>query len=263
VFDESPSDGICDADPPYFIITSPTSSSYWGRGGATVLEWESPGSGDAFVNIWLTYPSDSCDDVSIVNDTDNDGNFGWLVPFDLIDATQRRYSIKVEASGNPAVEYGFSPTFHIYPQRTIDISSPSSSSSWGNGTTHTIEWDCDNFFFWADIALYKDDVFNQTIATHVSNTGSYEWDIPSDLKDSTKYQINVTAEGYPTEYDFSSYFEIAKDPKEESKEDNNDDENGGIDPVLIIIPVAAGIAGIIAAVPIRKKIINNKRSKNL
>lgn len=48
------------------------------------------------------------------------------------------------------------------------------------------------------------------LASNETNTGSLipSWAIPSDLEDSTQYQIKITDSSDPSIYDFSDYFEI-------------------------------------------------------
>jgi len=91
----------------------------------------------------------------------------------------------------------------------ISINSPVSSTSWEAGSTYTITWSSENINNYVNIYLYKDGNLQQTIATNTNNDGTYTWNIPNTLPQSTNYQIKITDGTDNTIYDYSNgYFEI-------------------------------------------------------
>jgi C1A family cysteine protease len=95
---------------------------------------------------------------------------------------------------------------NIFP--TITVISPDSSSSWETGSSHYIYWTSTGAISDVKIELYKDGVFELEIEASTANNGDYYWTIPSELDDSTQYQIKISDASNPSIYDFSDYFEI-------------------------------------------------------
>ncbi len=56
-------------------------------------------------------------------------------------------------------------------------------------------------------------VFEREIISSTSNDGVFSWSIPSDLDDSTQYQIKITDVSNSLINDFSDFFEIKSPSK--------------------------------------------------
>ncbi len=91
---------------------------------------------------------------------------------------------------------------------SINVTSPINTDSWDISTTHTITWDATGTFPNVKIDLYENGVFVMELAASTPNDGSYSWDVPIGLSNSTLYQIKVSDVDYPATTDFSDNFEI-------------------------------------------------------
>ena len=91
------------------------------------------------------------------------------------------------------------------------ITEPSGSAVWFLGDSYYIYWTGDEIGT-VKISLYLDDTYIYTITASTTNDGEYQWSVPTGLTPSDYYQIKIedTADQY--DYDFSSYFTIAREP---------------------------------------------------
>ena len=90
---------------------------------------------------------------------------------------------------------------------TLTVTTPD-GNSWETDTYHYIEWTTTGNMPYVRIELYRDGVFESDINVHVSNDGDYYWYIPSDLPDSSLYQIYIRNSIDLATYDYSQFFEI-------------------------------------------------------
>lgn len=141
--------------------------------------------------------------------------------------------------------------FEIAEQKSILVTSPSASDSWKKGTIQEVNWTSTGSIANVDIELFKDGIFEMEIASDVINTGSLipSWSIPSNLEDSTQYQIKITDSSDPSVYDFSDYFEIYTPIPDVPGYD-------------IIIILSVSIAGLIGLSWKLKLILNEKKRLN-
>ena len=91
---------------------------------------------------------------------------------------------------------------------TIDVTSPISSSSWKVLSASDITWDATNGISQVKIDLYKNGGFLREIVASTPNDGTYLWNIPIGLSNSTLYQMRVSDAAYTLIYDNSDNFEI-------------------------------------------------------
>nr|NQU93002.1 lamin tail domain-containing protein [Bacteroidota bacterium] len=75
---------------------------------------------------------------------------------------------------------------------TIVVISPNGFEFWQLGSTHNITWASIDFTDDVQINLLRLPFFNQTLATDVPNTGSWEWTIPEDLTPADNYKIYIS-----------------------------------------------------------------------
>ena len=75
--------------------------------------------------------------------------------------------------------------------------------SWLTGTTQEIIW-VDDISGDVKIDLYKNDVFNSTIAATEISDGSFTWNIPGSIVTGSDYKILITSLDYPVLFDQSN-----------------------------------------------------------
>ncbi|MHC4641872.1 MAG: Ser-Thr-rich GPI-anchored membrane family protein [Planctomycetota bacterium] len=92
---------------------------------------------------------------------------------------------------------------------SITVTSPTGSSNWATGTSHTIMWDSSNNpGSYVKIQLYKGSSLIQTITSSTNDDGLYSWTPSTSLVDDSDYRIKITATLDSSCYDYSSYFAI-------------------------------------------------------
>ncbi|MFW9867555.1 MAG: S8 family serine peptidase [Candidatus Thorarchaeota archaeon] len=91
---------------------------------------------------------------------------------------------------------------------SLNIITPDNTNSWQVGTTHSINWNSTGILPRVKIQLYKEGVFVRGITGSTYNDGEFSWTIPSNLEESTKYQIKISDVYNPPIDDISDYFEI-------------------------------------------------------
>jgi hypothetical protein len=71
------------------------------------------------------------------------------------------------------------------------LSEPNGGEVWMTGTGHNIYWTDENSSR-VDIDLYKDGIFNSSIASSVLNSGNYYWNLPTSLEAGAGFTIIVS-----------------------------------------------------------------------
>jgi hypothetical protein len=183
-------------------INTPNSASSWEIGSTHSINWTLTGimprvkielyKEDLFVSL-------------ITGNVRSDREFSWKIPSGLEEST--KYQIKISDRYNPTI-FNFSDYFEIFIPRSLTITSPSSTSSWETGTTHSVNWASTGSITNVKIELYKEGVFFMDIIASTPNDGSYSWTIPTGLTDSNLYQINIADVTNPATNDVSDEFEI-------------------------------------------------------
>jgi hypothetical protein len=193
---------IAQAAPGYINVYSPTSSDIWFKGGSYIITWNSENAGN-YVRIELyksgVYYS------TITSSTYNDKWHSWFISSSIPSGTN--YQIKITSITNSTI-YDFSDYFTI-DERSITITTPSGGETWYRGEKKTITWSSKNAGSFVKIQYKFGSTYSwSTIDSRTSNTGSYEWTIPSHATLSSIYQIKITSNSYSSVYDISSFFTI-------------------------------------------------------
>ena len=89
----------------------------------------------------------------------------------------------------------------------ITVTSPTSGDAWQAGTDHFITWD-DNINENVSIELYSSGNLVLTIASNISNDGSFPWAIPTAIMPGSSYRIKVRSLNNSSINDYSDYFSI-------------------------------------------------------
>ncbi|WP_371804114.1 Ser-Thr-rich GPI-anchored membrane family protein [Candidatus Lokiarchaeum ossiferum] len=183
-------------------LISPEFGDFWEMGSTNVISWNSMGS---ISNVKIELLKEDVLEMEITSDTLNNGSFSWLLPLNLAISTQ--YQIKITDVSNPLV-YDISSYFGIYIVDTISIISPDGSMPYEMGNIQEISWSSTGLISTVNIDLFMDDELEYQITSGTPNNGSFSWIIPTNLENSTEYQIRIVDESNSLVYDFSASFEI-------------------------------------------------------
>ena len=157
--------------PPYISIKSPNATSTWMQGHTCKINWTTYNT-SAYVNLFL-YDISGHFFSPIASHVSNTGSYSWTVPTNLTDGNYKIYVNDYYNSGIHAISNSFVIT-------SIKITSPMSSDVWIPGHSYSIDWNSYGTSGYVDI--YLDDSLGHyisTIATHISDTGSYNWTVPT------------------------------------------------------------------------------------
>ncbi|MFX1507975.1 MAG: S8 family serine peptidase, partial [Promethearchaeota archaeon] len=184
-------------------IITPDNTSSWETGTTHSISWNSTG---LLPRVKIELYKEGLFVRNIVNEyTYNDGEYVWTIPSNLEESSL--YQIKISDIYNPVI-IDFSDYFEIFIPRSLTITSPSRKSSWETGTTHSVDWTSTGSIVNVKIELYKEGVFELEIVASTPNNGSYSWIVPTQLMDSTSYQIKISNAVNLATNDYSNEFEI-------------------------------------------------------
>ena len=88
----------------------------------------------------------------------------------------------------------------------LQISSPVKNETLEPGTALKIKWFFPQNITTVQISLYRKSEFKQLLSVKTNNTGSYDWIIPPDFKNSVHYRIKIAVYDNPAINKFSDYF---------------------------------------------------------
>ena len=182
-------------------VTTPSSSTSWEPGSSHYIYWTSTGN-ISTVKIELYKGASFIS--TLTSGTSNDGAYYWSLPISLVSGTD--YRIKITSTIDSGV-YDYSSYFDIV-SKSIQVTSPTSSSSWVVGSSGSILWTSTGDISLLKIELYKGGSLHTIISSGTSNDGYFSWTIPSSITPGTDYQIKITSTSDSGVYDYSSYFEI-------------------------------------------------------
>jgi len=129
----------------------------------------------------------------------------WIVPANL---TTGNYTIRISEHGNPAV-FGTSNIFLVNATKTIQLNSPTNTTTWYVGHTYDVLWQTTGAISRVDISLYMGDSPIATIASNVSNNGRYTWTVPGSITETImNYRVRVTDASNASLYVYSAFFLI-------------------------------------------------------
>lgn len=102
------------------------------------------------------------------------------------------------------------PTTGVYyiPENPFTIFSPSYKQHFKPGYDLVVEWDSSPKIKSVNIDMYKATTFQFNLAKGIYNSRNFRWLIPSDLKESVKYNIKISNADNENEFIFSDHFGI-------------------------------------------------------
>jgi hypothetical protein len=89
----------------------------------------------------------------------------------------------------------------------IQILTPVHGSIWKPGDVIKIKW-INHSIKKIDIHLYRKTAFQFIISENLTNTGSFDWEIPTDIQLSNHYMIKIINHNNTATYQFSGRFGI-------------------------------------------------------
>jgi hypothetical protein len=92
----------------------------------------------------------------------------------------------------------------------IEVTAPTSLSNWPSGTRQIIRWNPTAGISKVKISLYKGNSLSKTLASSTGDTGSYTWDIPSNITRASDYKIRITDTADTSIYGESDAFAITR-----------------------------------------------------
>jgi hypothetical protein len=178
------SDGYFSIPSGSITVTYPNGGETLARGTQCEIKWTDDISENVYIQLFLSggYYTD------IAGSTPSDGSYLWDIPADL---TGSDYQIKVfsEIMGDAVSD--FSDGYFSIPSGSITVTYPDGGETLTNGRQCEIKW-TDDITENVIIQLFQYGSYLNDLA-YVSSSGSYLWDIPTDLS-GTDYQIKVFSE---------------------------------------------------------------------
>ncbi|MGB9608760.1 MAG: GPI anchored serine-threonine rich family protein [Minisyncoccia bacterium] len=182
---------------PSITVLSPNGGEVWQVGSIQKIKWN-PTNGYNYVIVDLVRGANNTYVKSIsIGNSISTGELAWQVPLDI--PTGNDYKIYINASNAVGIYTNVSDVsdafFSIvtsgnnYPSATV--LSPSNGANLTSGSQQTISWKTENYTGNVDLDLLQNNNFVMNIASNISNTGYYNWTIPSNLSGSG-FQIKIT-----------------------------------------------------------------------
>lgn len=184
-------------------LNSPNGGQSFTQGTTYPITWASGNLPGALIRIALY--NGAALSRTIATGAANTGTFSWKVPYTQLPGTA--YKIRLSTTSPLAAEDWSDANFKIVP--AVTLTAPNGGQRWKRGTTQTIAWTYKNSpGGFVKIELYKNGVFNRTIATKIpvgtGGRGSYRWTIPATQTPATTYTVRVRSVSYANCFDFSN-----------------------------------------------------------
>lgn len=185
-----------------FFAVSPNRTPVFISGQTYKLYWNCPFDPNTHVRIDL-YRNNTRESI-ITNDLSKTNMFLWSVPTSII----KGYGYKIRIA-NVAKAYEYFETEQTYDIYRTDgapplrLVSPNGGETLITGNTYVIQWNCPSTAnARVNIFLHKDNIFYKQIASDITNTGNFNWQIPEDFPLGNQYTFKIF-DTISSEFDFS------------------------------------------------------------
>lgn len=185
---------------PNINITNPTSNTVWNKGQTVNINWTDNISSN--VQIHLLKGNNFI--ASITNGTPSDGSHTYTVPNSLPNGNN--YRIRIYDASN-STTFDTSPYFTITGVNGIQITNPTSGTTWNAGQSATIQW-LDDISENVRIQIYQGNNLLAALSTSTPSDGSFTFTVPL-LLSGNNFRIKITSVNNSTIFDYSDYFTIA------------------------------------------------------
>ena len=187
------------------ILTSPNGNEIWKVNSSQNITWTQ---NTLYTSAFIEYSIDNGASWNIVvNSTPNTGSYAWTVP----NTVTTQALIRISNVGEPA-NFDVSNAVFTINLPTPMLTTPNGGETWRSLNTHAITWDQSTVASNVKIeySINNGSTWN-TITTSTSNTGSYNWAIPSMLT-TTQALVRITNTSFPTAIDTSNAVFTIKAP---------------------------------------------------
>ena len=173
------------------IVSSPYTTHILIPHTTRVIEWFSRGtSSKVRIDLYLN----STFLLEITNETENDFYFKWNVwqGKNYSTISDSHYQFRIQDYFTPKY-FDFSPEFTISNEKFLNILTPVVNSSYNSGQIMNITWETDSSAEYVSINLMRNNATVLQISPSTENTGSYEWQISSNLNSDPNYTLLINA----------------------------------------------------------------------
>jgi hypothetical protein len=153
-------------------VTTPNGGQRWFIDSTYDITWSSTGS---ISKVMIEYSTNSGSSwTTITSSTSNTGTYNWTIP----NTPSSNCQVRVSDTSGPAADVSNS-VFTIDPYPTVTVTAPNGGETWIANTTHAITWTYTGTIAAVNLEYSTNNGTSWTsIATSVTNTGSYNWEIP-------------------------------------------------------------------------------------
>jgi Leucine-rich repeat (LRR) protein len=153
-------------------VTAPNGGQRWFIDTTYAIAWSSTGS---ISNVKIEYSTTSGSSWNtIIASTSNTGTYNWTVP----NTPSVNCLVRIGDTSGTASDTSDS-VFTIDPYPTVTVTAPNGGETWIAYTTHAITWTNTGTIATVNLEYSTNNGTSWTsIATSVTNTGSYDWEIP-------------------------------------------------------------------------------------
>jgi hypothetical protein len=185
-----------DTDPPQVGVLSPNGGEVLAAGTTQVIAWTASDNVDvASVDILLSYDGGGTFSETLVAKLTGSTSWVWQLPIDV--APDLVVQVRaVDSAGNVGTDdsdASFALTDQFPP--AVSLTAPVGGELWDINAEHTIRWSAaDNIGVVAvDLVLSSDDglTWNDTLATDLTNSGSYLWQPPALVSPACRLKVRV------------------------------------------------------------------------
>jgi Leucine-rich repeat (LRR) protein len=153
-------------------VTTPNGGQRWFIDTIYAIAWSSTGS---ISNVMIEYSTNSGSSWNtIIASTSNTGTYNWTIP----NTPSANCLVRISDTSGTASDVSDS-VFTIDPYPTVTVTAPNGGETWIAYTTHAITWTNTGTIATVNLEYSTNNGTSWTsIATSVTNTGSYNWVIP-------------------------------------------------------------------------------------
>ncbi len=189
-------------DIPPLVLLSPNGGESYLVGGICSICWTQTG----VTPVKLEYSTDGGSNYqTIVDSTDNDGQYDWIVP-DYVSST---CLVKISETDGDPVDVSNS-VFSIIPagSDSLLITSPAIDEKWEVGTSRQISWISTGTVGNIKIEISTDNGASySTIVSDIGNSGSYAWTVTDTVSDQCVLRIS-DMDGAPIDISHGTFWII-------------------------------------------------------
>ncbi len=188
------------APEPQLQVLAPNGGEVWAAGSNQRIAWSSLGLGSREICIELL--KDTTVIATVVDSTENDGEYFWVVPGDL--ARGDGYRIRVRTVVYPGASDDSDETFSISTEPSLTVLAPNGGETLYRGVTTSIEW-ISFGLTGASISIEVRRASNPDetvyeVASSIGNIGAFPWTVPDTFPSGEDYLIRIAAESGPADF---------------------------------------------------------------